>query len=105
MKPPASCRLMARFVTLVDRENSKMMDTSAPESLSLAVHSEDDDDDGCMSGQSSTYGDSTDFMTAAMGDEVTAQLAAAGWQKQHSHGDFLCFFYLFFLFNLNGVPR
>uniref|UniRef100_A0A1B6HZV1 Nuclear respiratory factor 1 NLS/DNA-binding dimerisation domain-containing protein n=1 Tax=Homalodisca liturata TaxID=320908 RepID=A0A1B6HZV1_9HEMI len=62
-----------------------MMDTTAPESLTLAVHS-DDDDDGCMSGQSSTFGDSTDFMTAAMGDEVTAQLAAAGWQKQHSHG-------------------
>lgn len=73
-----------------------MMDTSAPESLSLAVvNSDDDDDDGCMSGQSSTYGDSTDFMTAAMGDEVTAQLAAAGWQKQHSHGDFLLLFVFF----------
>lgn len=66
----------------------KMMDTTAPESLTLTVHS-DDDDDGCMSGQSSTFGDGSDFMTAAMGDEVTAQLAAAGWQKQHSHGDSL----------------
>ncbi|XP_054279315.1 DNA-binding protein Ewg-like isoform X3 [Macrosteles quadrilineatus] len=62
-----------------------MMDTSAPESLSLTVQS-DDDDDGCMSGTSSTYGDSSDFMTAAMNDDVTAQLAAAGWHKQHSHG-------------------
>lgn len=73
-----------------------MMDTSAPDSLSLSVQS-DDDDDGCMSGQSSTFGDSSDFMAGAMRDEVTAQLAAAGWQKQHSHGDFPLLFHSFIL--------
>ncbi|CAH1393780.1 unnamed protein product [Nezara viridula] len=54
-----------------------LMDSSTTETLSLAVHS-DDDDDGCMSSHSSDYGNSTDLMTAAMGDDVTAQLAAAG---------------------------
>lgn len=61
-----------------------MMDTTAPEPLTLAVQS--DDDDGCMSTQSSEFGDGADLMAAAMGDEVTAQLAAAGWQKQQING-------------------
>lgn len=38
----------------------------------------DDDDDNCPSSPGSTYEDAGDLMTAAMGDEVTAQLAAAG---------------------------
>ncbi|XP_065165709.1 DNA-binding protein P3A2 isoform X1 [Atheta coriaria] len=38
----------------------------------------DDDDDNCPSSPGSTYDASTDFMTSAMEDEVTAQLAAAG---------------------------
>uniref|UniRef100_A0A1B6CEZ7 Nuclear respiratory factor 1 NLS/DNA-binding dimerisation domain-containing protein n=2 Tax=Clastoptera arizonana TaxID=38151 RepID=A0A1B6CEZ7_9HEMI len=61
-----------------------MMDTTAPEPLTLSVQS--DDDDGCMSTQSSEFGDGADLMAAAMGDEVTAQLAAAGWQKQQING-------------------
>ncbi|XP_039276523.1 DNA-binding protein Ewg isoform X6 [Nilaparvata lugens] len=61
-----------------------MMDTSAPDPLTLSVAS--DDDDGCLSSHSSDYGNTADLMAAAMGDEVTAQLAAAGWQKQHLHG-------------------
>ncbi|XP_054277991.1 DNA-binding protein P3A2-like isoform X2 [Macrosteles quadrilineatus] len=57
-----------------------MMDTTAPEPLSLAVHSDENDDDiddGCMSSQSSEYGDDGD-LSSGMADEVTAQLAAAG---------------------------
>ncbi|XP_075216721.1 DNA-binding protein Ewg isoform X2 [Lycorma delicatula] len=61
-----------------------MMDTTAPDPLTLSVQSEDED--GCMSSQSSEFGGTADLMAAAMGDEVTAQLAAAGWQKQHLHG-------------------
>lgn len=77
-----------------NRSMVTMMDTSAPEPLTLAVQS--DDDDGCMSTQSSEFGDGADLMAAAMGDEVTAQLAAAGWQKQQINGDFtlLSFVYL-----------
>jgi nuclear respiratory factor 1 len=60
------------------------------------VHS--DDDDGCMSSHSSEYDNSADLMAAAMGDEVTAQLAAAGWPKQHSLGDFTLFVFIFFIF-------
>lgn len=36
-----------------------------------------DEDDNCPSSPGSTY-EKVDLMTAAMGDEVTAQLAAAG---------------------------
>ncbi|XP_075216726.1 DNA-binding protein Ewg isoform X7 [Lycorma delicatula] len=53
-----------------------MMDTTAPDPLTLSVQSEDED--GCMSSQSSEFGGTADLMAAAMGDEVTAQLAAAG---------------------------
>lgn len=38
----------------------------------------DDDDDNCPSSPGSGYEEGTDLMAAAMGDEVTAQLAAAG---------------------------
>ncbi|XP_050314062.1 DNA-binding protein Ewg isoform X2 [Anthonomus grandis grandis] len=38
----------------------------------------DDDDDQCPSSPGSVYESNTDLMAAAMGDEVTAQLAAAG---------------------------
>ncbi|KAL1110493.1 hypothetical protein AAG570_008021 [Ranatra chinensis] len=61
-----------------------LMDSAGSESLTLTVHS--DDDDGCMSSHSSEYVNSADLMAAAMGDEVTAQLAAAGWPIQHSLG-------------------
>jgi hypothetical protein len=33
-------------------------------------------------------------MAAAMGDEVTAQLAAAGWQKEHGDFTLLCFCFI-----------
>lgn len=38
----------------------------------------DDDDDNCPSSPGSGFEEGADLMTAAMGDEVTAQLAAAG---------------------------
>lgn len=41
----------------------------------------DDDDDNCPSSPGSTYEEGSDLMAAAMGDEVTAQLAAAGIVK------------------------
>ncbi|CAL7949557.1 unnamed protein product [Xylocopa violacea] len=44
----------------------------------------DDDDDEPSSG-SETYEDG-DLLTAAMDDDVTAQLAAAGWQIKHANG-------------------
>lgn len=62
--------------------------------LGHSVMIDSDDDDGCPSSPGSMhYEDSGDLMSVAMGDEVTAQLAAAGW---HSiHGDVLfCFFCL-----------
>lgn len=43
----------------------------------LSPRSDDDDDDNCPSSPGSTY-EKVDLMTAVMGDEVTAQLAAAG---------------------------
>lgn len=46
----------------------------------------DDDDDEPSSG-SETY-EEGDLLSAAMDDDVTAQLAAAGWQIKHINGDF-----------------
>lgn len=46
----------------------------------------DDDDDEPTSG-SETY-EEGDLLSAAMDDDVTAQLAAAGWQNKHANGDF-----------------
>ena len=77
-----------------------LMDPSTNETLT--VHS--DDDDGCMSSRSSDYSNSTDLMTAAMGDDVTAQLAAAGWPKQHFLGDcWLLFLIIKFFFYYNFI--
>lgn len=58
----------------------------------------DDDDDEPSSG-SETY-EEGDLLTAAMDDDVTAQLAAAGWQYKHINGDFPFFllFHCFFFF-------
>lgn len=57
----------------------------------------DDDDDEPSSG-SETY-EEGDLLSAAMDDDVTAQLAAAGWQYKHINGDFHFFaFSLFCLF-------
>lgn len=57
----------------------------------------DDDDDEPSSG-SETY-EEGDLLSAAMDDDVTAQLAAAGWQMKHINGDFP-FFFAFSLFCL-----
>lgn len=46
----------------------------------------DDDDDNCPSSPGSAYEEGTDLMAAAMGDEVTAQLAAAGIFKFFNSG-------------------
>jgi len=51
------------------------MVVGSPSGLSGAS---DDDDDNCASSPGSGYDDVKDIMSAAMGDEVTAQLAAAG---------------------------
>lgn len=50
----------------------------------------DDDDDEPSSG-SEAY-EEGDLLSAAMDDDVTAQLAAAGWQIKHVNGDFSLFF-------------
>lgn len=55
----------------------------------------DDDDDEPSSG-SDAYEDG-DLLSAAMDDDVTAQLAAAGWQFKNINGDFP-FFFCFFTF-------
>lgn len=69
-----------------------IMNTSSGDSLAIAVgtssssinHMVSDDDDGCPSSPGSAqFDDGGDLMAAAMGDEVTAQLAAAGWQNEH----------------------
>lgn len=72
-------------------------------SLTVIPQSDDDDDGGissdCSNGSNDGYsGNSADLMAAAMGDDVTAQLAAAGWQKQHLHG--LCSLFCFLIFHL-----
>lgn len=62
----------------------------------------DDDDDEPSSG-SETY-EEGDLLSAAMDDDVTAQLAAAGWQYKHINGDFHFFaFSLFCLFIHNPI--
>ncbi|PSN43063.1 hypothetical protein C0J52_11457 [Blattella germanica] len=69
-----------------------IMNTSTGDSLAIAVgtssssinHIVSSDDDGCPSTPGSAqFDEGGDLMAAAMGDEVTAQLAAAGWQKDH----------------------
>ena len=50
----------------------------------------DDDDDEPSSG-SETY-EEGDLISSAMDDDVTAQLAAAGWQIKDVNGDFYFFF-------------
>lgn len=54
----------------------------------------DDDDDEPSSG-SEAY-EEGDLLSAAMDDDVTAQLAAAGWQFKHINGDFHFLAFIFF---------
>jgi len=65
-----------------------------------------DEDDGCPSSPGSIhYDESGDLMSVAMGDDVTAQLAAAGWKH---YGD-VCFAFFVRLVSLtifgNQMPK
>lgn len=76
-------------------------DMEAEISLTVIPQSDDDDDGGlssdCSNQSHDNYsGTSADLMAAAMGDDITAQLAAAGWQKSHLHG--LCSLFCLFIF-------
>lgn len=72
-------------------------DMEAEISLTVIPQSDDDDDDDDDDDSSldnsmnndNLSENSTDLMAAAMGDDVTAQLAAAGWKRCHLNG--LCF--------------
>lgn len=78
-------------------------DMKAEISLTVIPQS-DEDDEGGISSECSTQshdnysGNSADLMAAAMGDDVTAQLAAAGWQKPHLHGLCSLFCFLYFIY-------
>lgn len=61
-----------------NQNNQLAMVVGSPGNLSGGS---DDDDDGCQSSPGSAYEETADLMAAAMGDEVTAQLAAAGKYK------------------------
>lgn len=69
---------------------------SLPTAESGAMDRISDDDDDDSTGVSDAYEE--DLITAAMGDDVTAQLAAAGWQIKHINGDFH-----FFAFSFSSV--
>ncbi|XP_043793299.1 DNA-binding protein Ewg isoform X3 [Apis laboriosa] len=58
---------------------------SLPSAESGTMDRISDDDDEEPSSGSETY-EEGDLMTAAMDDDVTAQLAAAGWQIKHANG-------------------
>lgn len=73
--------------TLIDSSNN--VETNGLQ-LSVIQGSEEEDDDmstGSLGdSDNEEFQDSAALMAAAMGDEVTAQLAAAGWQKIHING-------------------
>ncbi|XP_071554565.1 DNA-binding protein Ewg isoform X6 [Temnothorax nylanderi] len=60
-----------------------MVSVQDAETSTLRRLSDDDDDE--PSSESEAYEDG-DLLSAAMDDDVTAQLAAAGWQFKHSNG-------------------
>lgn len=69
----------------MNTSNGNQNNTTVSEQITMVVGSpgalsgqSDDDDDNCPSSPGSAFEEGTDLMTAAMGDEVTAQLAAAG---------------------------
>lgn len=66
-------------------EDKKMVSLQNAESGTMDRISDDDDDE--PSSGSEAYEDG-DLLSAAMDDDVTAQLAAAGWQIKHANGDF-----------------
>nr|ANA11556.1 nuclear respiratory factor-1/DNA-binding protein Ewg isoform [Dastarcus helophoroides] len=69
---------------LIMNSNGGNQNSSVTEQITMVVGSPgemsvaSDDEDNCPSSPGSAYEESTDLMAAAMGDEVTAQLAAAG---------------------------
>lgn len=71
-----------------------MVSVQDAETSTLRRLSDDDDDE--PSSESEAY-EEGDLLSAAMDDDVTAQLAAAGWQFKHINGDFP-FFFAFSLF-------
>lgn len=71
-----------------------MVSVQDAETSTLRRLSDDDDDE--PSSESEAY-EEGDLLSAAMDDDVTAQLAAAGWQIKHINGDFP-FFSLFHFF-------
>lgn len=73
-----------------------MVSVQDAETSTLRRLSDDDDDE--PSSESEAY-EEGDLLAAAMDDDVTAQLAAAGWQIKHINGDFP-FFFAFSLFCL-----
>lgn len=76
-------------------EDKKMVSLPNAESGTMDRISDDDDDE--PSSGSETY-EEGDLLTAAMDDDVTAQLAAAGWQIKHANGDFHFFAFSLFEF-------
>lgn len=70
---------------------------SLPSAESGAMDRITDDDDDEPSSGSETYEDG-DLLSAAMDDDVTAQLAAAGWHIKHINGDFHFFAFSLVLF-------
>jgi len=75
-------------------DEKNMVSLPSAESAAMDRISDDDDDDS--TGVSDAYEE--DLITAAMGDDVTAQLAAAGWQIKNINGDFHFFAFPFFSF-------
>lgn len=70
---------------MMNASNGNQNSTGVSDQIAMVVGSpgglsgpSDDDDDNCPSSPGSAYEEGGDLMTAAMGDEVTAQLAAAG---------------------------
>lgn len=85
-----------------DRQNTKTGDeekkmVSLPSAETGTMDRISDDDDDEPSSGSETY-EEGDLLSAAMGDDVTAQLAAAGWQK-NIDGDFSFFAFSVFVFD------
>lgn len=85
---PTVCNI--RDIKTGDDEKN-MVSLPSAESAAMDRISDDDDDDS--TGVSDAYDE--DLITAAMGDDVTAQLAAAGWQIKYINGDFHFFGFAF----------
>lgn len=77
------------------------------DSMGVSVHTQidsDDDDDDCPSSPESTSFDDGGLMAAAMEHDVTAQLAAAGWQNIYGTLLFASFIIYVFSFPILFAP-